>query len=254
MLEFFDCNAAYGVWMKPHLKPAVTANDLLASMEWCGIERSLVRHAALDTECPTVGNPLAVAEMADHPELVPTWAILPPATGEQGTPDELAAAMADAGVRALWAFPSKHKYILDGVSCGALFGMMVAKKIPLFLLKGETSMGVSNWELVAAVLKECPELRLVYVGQGCWGEDRWFRPLMDRYGGLYTDTSRYELDGGIKAFVGRYGAERLLFGSDFPESNPGGAMLTLAHADISDEEKQMIAAGNLERLLGEVEL
>ena len=160
----------------------------------------------------------------------------------------------DAGVRALWAFPSKHKYILDGVSCGALFGMMVAKKIPLFLLKGETSMGVSNWELVAAVLKECPELRLVYVGQGCWGEDRWFRPLMDRYGGLYTDTSRYELDGGIKAFVGRYGAERLLFGSDFPESNPGGAMLTLAHADISDEEKQMIAAGNLERLLGEVEL
>ena len=253
MLEFLDCNAAYGVWMKPHVKPAITPDDLLKSMEWCGIQRALVRHAALDTECPTVGNPLAVAEMADHPQLEPMWALLPPATGEQGTPEELSSAMSQAGVRALWAFPSKHKYILDSVCCGPLFEVMVAKNIPLFILKGESSMGVSNWELVAAVLKECPRLRLVYVGQGCWGEDRWFRPLMDRYEGLYTDTSRYELDGGIKAFVARYGPERLLFGSNFPESNPGGAMLTLAHADLTDEQKQLIAAGNLDSLLGEVQ-
>jgi len=30
-------------------------------------------------------------------------------------------------------------------------------------------------------------------------------------------------------------------------------MLTLAHADISDEEKQLIAAGNLDRLLAEAQ-
>ena len=51
----------------------------------------------------------------------------------------------------------------------------------------------------------------------------------------------------------RYGPKRLLFGSAFPNTGPGGAMLTLAHADISDEEKQLIAAGNLDRLLAEAQ-
>jgi hypothetical protein len=33
---------------------------------------------------------------------------------------------------------------------------------------------------------------------------------------------------------------------------PGVAMTTITHASISDEETALIAAGNLERLLGEV--
>ncbi|MGQ9732742.1 MAG: amidohydrolase family protein [Candidatus Zipacnadales bacterium] len=238
----------------PHLKPATTVDDLLAEMQWCGIEKALVRHAAMENEPPQVGNHLLLKETRDHPELVPTWAILPPATGELGTVEEFLEQLAHSNVRALWAFPSKHRYTLDKVCCGTLLRALVAYRIPLFIQRQETSRGLTGWELAGALLQDFPDLRLVVVGHGSWGEDRYFRPLIEAYSGLYLDTSRYELDGGIEDFCRKYGPERLLFGSAFPATSPGGAMLTLAHADIRDEARELIAAGNLERLLKEVEL
>ncbi len=253
-MEYFDCNAAYGVWSVPPFRPANRVEDLLQEMEWVGIDRALVRHAGMEEYSPQVGNRLIAEETAPHPSLQPTWAILPPQTGELGTPDEFTAAMAKAGVRAVWAFPSKHRYILDAVGCGALLEVLVDRKVPLFIHRQETSRGMTGWELAGALLGEFPQLRLVVVGHGSWGEDRYFRPLMERYEGLYTDTSRYELDGGIAEFCRQYGPDRLLFGSSFPNTSAGGPMLTLAHADISDDERQAIASGNLDRLLSEVRL
>jgi predicted TIM-barrel fold metal-dependent hydrolase len=251
MLEFFDCNAAYGVWSVPPFKPATCVEDLLAEMAWCGISRALVRHAALDNEAPQVGNRVVLEETAPHANLHPSWAILPPQTGELGTVDEFLLAMREAGVKALWAFPSKHRYTLDAVSCGTLLEALAERRVPLFIQRGETSRGLTGWELAGALLKDFPSLILVLVGHGSWGEDRYFRPLIEAYEGFHIDTSRYELDGGIADFCRRYGPQRLLFGSAFPNTSPGGAMLTLAHADISGEDKQLIAGGNLDRLLSE---
>ena len=77
---------------------------------------------------------------------------------------------------------------------------------------------------------------------------------MERYDNFAVDTSRYELDGGIESIVETYGPERLLFGTQFPETPPGAALLTLLHADISDEDRALIAGGNLARMLEEVRL
>ncbi|RLI02005.1 hypothetical protein DRO38_04435, partial [Candidatus Bathyarchaeota archaeon] len=62
------------------------------------------------------------------------------------------------------------------------------------------------------------------------------------------------LDGGIRDFCDKYGAERLLFGTGFPKWNPGGPILMLAQADITRKEREMIASGNLQRILGRVKL
>jgi predicted TIM-barrel fold metal-dependent hydrolase len=58
----------------------------------------------------------------------------------------------------------------------------------------------------------------------------------------------------IEAFVESYGAGRMLFGTGFPKWDHGGMMLTLKHAEIAEEDKQTIAAGNLERILAEERL
>ena len=47
---------------------------------------------------------------------------------------------------------------------------------------------------------------------------------------------------------------RLLFGSGIPEASLAAAASQLLLSDLPDEEKQMIGAGNLERLLAEVAL
>jgi len=253
-MEFFDCNACYGVFSVPPYKRADSVDDLIEEMEWCGIQRAMVRHAAMVDESPIVGNPLLIQQTKTYPNLEPSWAMLPPQTRELGTVEQLISAMKENGVKALWAFPSKHRYLLNGTTFGELFEEMIARNIPLFVERNESSGGLQGWAMAESVLRDFPELTLIVVGHGSWGEDRYFRPMIERYEGVYVDTSRYELDGGIADFCEAYGPYRILFGTNFPHTPMGGAMLTLMHADISDDAREAIAGGNLRRILSEVKL
>jgi len=253
-MEIFDCNVSYGVYSVPPPAASLTVKELVDQMAFCGIHRALVRHAAMRDESPIVGNPLLVDEIQPFEPLEGTWAILPHHTGELGSPDEFVERMGGSGIRALWAFPAEHKYLLNGTAFGPLFERMIERRILLFLPVSEISGGLSGWGLVDALLREFPKLRLVVTEHGSWGHDRYFRPLVERYEGLHIDTSRYELDGGIANFCRRYGPHRLLFGTAYPFNSMGGPLLTLAHADIRDEEKEAIFGGNLRRLLEEVAL
>jgi len=253
-MEFFDCNACYGIFSVPPYKRADAVDDLIEEMEWCGVQRVMVRHVAMVDESPVVGNPLLIEQINGHENLVPSWTILPPQTRELGTIEQLISAMKDNGVKAFWAYPSQHKYLLNVTTFGKLFEEMSSRGIPLFIERKENSGGLDCWSIVDSILKDFPELTTVVVGHGCWGEDRYFRPLIEKYENMYVDTSKYELDGGIADFCKTYGPYRLLFGTNFPHTPMGGAMLTLMHADISDDAKAAIGSGNLQRILSEVKL
>jgi hypothetical protein len=127
---------------------------------------------------------------------------------------------------------------------------MAEVRIPLFVPLAEVGGGAEGWSRIARVLRDVPDLTLVGVGHGCWGDDRFFRPLLERYPGLHIDISRYELDAGTECLVAKYGSGRLLFGSGHPYSTMGGPVTMLAHAPIADAARADIASGNLNRLLG----
>lgn len=248
-MDFFDCNCWYGVAMKPPHKPALTPQEIIEEMDFCGISRALVRNAAVFEQTPEVGNLLTSQDLAAQERLVPTWGILPPQTGELGDVPTLLSNMEQAGVRSLWAYPSGHRYLLNTTTFGGLFEELQDRGLPLFLPRSETSGGRDAYSLADDVLRDFPKLHLIVVGHGSWGEDRYFRPLMERYPNFGVDTSRYELDGGIAEVVKKYGPHRLYFGTAFPLTPMGGPMLTLLHAEITDEERAWVAGGNLARLL-----
>jgi predicted TIM-barrel fold metal-dependent hydrolase len=252
-MKFFDCNASFGTPMVPPIRYAETAQELLEEMDHYGIDQALVHHARQCDDSPVVGNSMLLDGIEGKDRLHGTLAVLPPQTGELGTPESLLGLMGEKGIRALWAFPAEHRYSLSRTTLGGLYELMTDRRIPLFLNRGESS-GVGGWHLVEKVLSDVPDLTLIVTEHGSWGEDRLFRPLFENYANLYLDISRYELDGGIRDFVGKYGAERLLFGTAFPHWNAGGPILTLMHADIAEKEKETIASGNLERILGRVRL
>jgi predicted TIM-barrel fold metal-dependent hydrolase len=256
-MEIFDCNLRLGLPYTPSVPPEAYAEEaeaLLDQMAFCGIDRALVRHIAMEEQSPVVGNQMVIQETASFDPLEPSWAILPPQTGELGTLDEFVARMKVNGVRALWTFPSRHHYLLTGTTFGEFFEIMIQRRIPLFVSTKERSDGIEGFAMIDALIRDFPKLIVVATDHGCWGEDRLFRPLIERYENFYIDTSRYELDGGIRDFCNRYGPYRMLFGTGYPEIPMGGALLTLAHAEISDEAKEAIFGGNLHRLLQEVQL
>jgi len=252
-ITYFDCNTSLGRPSHGTYRPCPDAHSLLTEMDWVGVGLALVRHALMWEQSPVVGN-AAILEATDgEARLLPTWAILPPQTRELGS--DFFGSMRQAGVRALWAFPARHRYLLRRRTFGSFLDEVADRRIPLFVPRDAGGPQPSDtWHLVYDLLDEYPTLTLVMAHQGPWGEDRFFRPLLEQCERFYLDLSRYELDCGLSALVRDYGYRRLLYGSHFPETSMGGPRLQLARAEIGDEARAAIAGGNLRSLLSEVSL
>lgn len=249
-MDFFDCNAFLGrPARREAYNPAPGAAEILAEMDFCGVERALVYHIAQFDASPHLGNRLLAEEIRDQPRLWGCWSLLPNQAREFPPFEEFLQQMRAARVAALRAFPNEHHFLLNAVAMGSWLEGMVAHHIPLLL---SVNRG-SDWHTAYSLLAEFPGLVCVICDHGCWGEDRYFRPLLERYPNVYIDTAAYLLDGGIESFVADYGPRRMLYGSGFPVSHFGGMMLAIRHAQIPEEAKTAIASGNLERILAEVQ-
>jgi hypothetical protein len=248
-MKFFDCNAFLGRPAQKGIYPPLsTAGEFLAEMDYCGVDKALIWHIAQHDASPQAGNALIASAIHGHLRLSGCWSILPNQAHEFPPFDSFLELMRHAHITALRAFPLDHHFLLNEVSMGAWFEPMVVHRVPFFI---SVERG-ANWDIVYNILSEFPDLVCVVCDHGCWGEDRRFRPLVERYPHVYIDTANYLLDGGIEAFVADYGPERLLFGSGFPATHFGGMIMALKHARISEEAKTAIAGKNLERILSEV--
>ena len=56
----------------------------------------------------------------------------------------------------------------------------------------------------------------------------------------------------VEELVGRFGAQRLIFGAYMPVHDPNATMMQVTHARIPDADKARTARGSLAVLLGEV--
>lgn len=249
-MTFFDCNVFFGLPAQRPLAPIAGVDALLAEMDRAEVDRALVWHIAQHDVAPQTGNQMLAEAIAPHLRLMGCWTMVPNQAREFPSPEALLDQMREARIGALRVFPESHKYLLNEVSMGQLLEMISRRRVPLLL---SVRRGMT-WQGIYDLLGEFPELTCVVCDHGCWGEDRYFRPLLERYPNVYVDTSQYLLDGGIEAFVTDYGARRMLYGSGFPESYFGGMMMALKHAAIPDAAKVAIAHGNLERLLEEAAL
>lgn len=198
---------------------------------------------------PFRSNASLLHKLEGHSRLNPAWAILPSQTGEQPEGEFFLREMEVAGIKALWAFPGEHQYSLNKLTFPTLLARLAERKIPLFVRDT-----VAN---ITRLVAEFPELIVIAAGGlGPGSLERSLRPILDSYPNLHLETSSYIVDGLIEEFCERYGADRLLFGSGYPDNCSGGAaLLRLMQADIDQTSKEAIAGGNLKRILGgEVQL
>jgi hypothetical protein len=245
-LTYFDCNCAVGPYRTRVFRFARTAAELIEELDFANIDRALVYHTAMRYDHPLVGNELVLKETAGQPRLQPTWAVLPSQTGELSPLATMVGQMRDRNIRALRFFPDDHRYFMDDMTWGDQLIAYTDRRIPLFVR--------ANLDKVAQLLKSYPDLVIVTGSQGSNPLDRYAWPLIEKYPHLYFDTSGYIVDAGIEEFCRRYSAQRLVFGSGYPDNSSGAAMLALTHADLSFADRQAIAADNLHRLLAEANL
>ena len=115
----------------------------------------------------------------------------------------------------------------------------------------------------AEVLRDFPRLILIlaHLGSAFWDERV---ELANQFPNVYFDTAQgfstpmsiathgyrglSELDAG--RIIHKIGAERVMFGSDAPNHDPITQVEEILGLDLTEEEKQMVLAGNAKRILG----
>jgi hypothetical protein len=248
-LELCDVNLYYGRPMRAVYDPACSAGELLERMDGYGISQALTYNVAERDVSPVTGNAMTSREIAGHERLWGCWTILPPQTREV-IQDDFFAQMKQQHIVALRAFPAMHNYLLLRAVFGKWLDEVSDRRIPLLL---SLEHGVS-WPVAYHLLEEYPRLTCVLCDIGIWGVDRYTWPLLEQYPNVHVETSLVALeDGGMEATVKHYGAERLLFGSNYPMRYPESAILQLLHADIADENKRKIGSLNFRRLMEQVQ-
>ncbi len=249
--HFFDCRASFG--RRSYRAPGTfyKKEDLLNKMAEDSIEGALVYHSMAKEYDPQVGNQMLCDELAGEPKLLPEWVVLPHYTGEFDPPERLLKSMKEHGVKAVTMFPSPscQNYSFAEFTCGALFRMCEEHRIPFFIDMDQ----MGGIQAVDALCSAHPKLPLV-VTKVNYRIDRDLYPLMEKYRNFYIETSGYKVMDGIAQLCRHFGAQRLLFGTGMPETSGAAAIGLISYADISDEEKRMIASGNLKKLLGGVQL
>jgi len=247
---FFDSNVCLGLPATGEYGAVETVDALLAKMDDAGIDRALVWHVAQHDCSPQDGNRILAEAIAGHDRLVGCWTFLPPITREISC-ERLFAEMKRSRVAALRAFPDRNRFLLNRVSFGSFIDELCERRVPLLL---SPSRGIT-WPAIYEFLRDYPRASCILCDLGTWSMDRMTWPLLDTYPNVHLETSMLSLHArAIEATVERFGAGRLVFGSGFPLRCPEAPMLQLVHAEIADGDKQIIASGNLQRLLDEVRL
>ena len=242
-LEFFDGNCRLGRPAIPEGRIFLTADELLAELEYFGIAEAVVTHqAALDGAVP-LGNELVMKELEGHPNLHPCWALLPSYTDEMPPEPELVKQMLDQGVKMARLSPDKNWIEFKDWALGELFAALEGQPIPLMVDVDEIC-----WDDIYQACTQHPGMNLIVTGHS--GRPRNAFGVLAVCPNVYLDLTGFYHGQLMEQTCQKFGAERLIFGSLMPQRTPGCLINMLMRAEISEEDKQLIAGGNLRRLTG----
>ena len=226
-----------------------SVEQLQDHMAGCGIEKAIVTHALARYSHPSLGNELLLREISGHDNLHGSFVLLPPATDELGPLERYIDAMISNHVYTVKIFPESQRFSVSDWSAGPLLEILAERRVPLFVWSKEIS-----WDRVQSICKKYPTLPVVIEqsDEETYRNLRYLYPLMDSCENLYVQIHNSHLYLQVDEVVDRFGAERLLFSTYYPVDDPHVALMIVTHGEFSQGQKEMIAHGNLERLLNGV--
>lgn len=251
-MKVLDCNIFYGA--TPNGKPyknCDTFAELCSAMRNSGIDGGLIRCGYSTTVGVVYGNNMVAADVnskqaADF-SMWGVWNIIPPHTNEIPSPEKLPEEMAKNKIAALYLNPKEQRFVPNRISIGAYLKMAEERKIPVIL---NTCHGLTMAQ-IGDIMEMYPKLTAIVGDTDCWPNARRLYPLAYSYENLYLDLSYVMDDQGVEDMTRRFGADRILFGTSFPERYTGSVMAMVRAAEISEEDRAKIFGGNLERLIGQ---
>lgn len=155
------------------------------------------------------------------------------------------------GLKGVKLHPDFQRFRLDDPKCDKIY-RICSGKVPVILHAGDTRFDFSNPERVENVLKKHKNLTVIaahFGGWSCWKEAA---ERLHGYENLYVDCSstfRWLSISDVEKLIALYGADRVLFGTDYPMWGYDTELPDFMKLNISDEDKEKILHKNAMKLL-----
>ena len=230
--------------------PEQTASldDVLQAQAEAGIARTVLCSAATVPHQVQHINEFLARKAAASGGRCLSFGTLHPSPDPRGDVEHLL----ELGLHGVKLHPDMQRFALNDPKAMKLYEL-VGGRVPFLLHTGDYRFSFSNPEQLKPVLEAFPET--TFVGAHMGGYTIWkeaARALAGRYDNLYVDISstffgvtREEAVSMVRA----YGAERVLFGTDFPMWRPKDEVEKFLALPLTGREQQMIAWDNGAALL-----
>lgn len=248
MINFIDANCMIGKRMSSLEGVPQTACEISEVMKRSGITSAIVYHCMADETDAVFGNECLDDEIGLFDCFMKQWVVMPSFFGEFLKPEKLLEEMKRNNVKTVRLMPQKHGYSTKPYSMGPLVSALSECKIPIFIGGAQVS-----FDDIYSLGKDYPEATFVICEPG-YRSARQYAPILETSKNIYLETSNYCHHNGIKDVCREFGAQRLIFGSGMPNGSQTAATSIVRYSDISDEEKTLIASGNILKMLEEVSL
>ena len=226
--------------------PTGTAETLLQIGDEAGIDRFLVHSVATQARQVESINNFLAETVAKEPRFIGFGTMH---ADYENKVDELERIIG-MGLRGIKIHPDSQLYAVDDPRMFELYDALQGR-YPILVHCGDYRYDYDNPERVRRVLDMFPRLTFIAAHFGGWSlQDLALEYLKDTH--CYFDCSSSMMYLGQKRsaeLIREYGADRFLFGSDFPMWSPKDELERFRALDITEDEKERILSRNPEIVL-----
>jgi hypothetical protein len=263
MTEVWDCHAhvfpaavaaravaAIGAFYNLPMDGRGTVDDLLEVSRTAGIAHSVIFSTATRRDQVASINRFMAACQQAHTGLI-AFGTLHPTLTVRETADAIEQAIA-SGLRGIKLHPDFQQTAADSPFVIAA-ARLLSGRLPLIIHAGDPRHDYSQPLRIRHLADAAPKTQIVAAHLGGWGQWRRAAGLLAGRPNVWVDTSSslsyLEPDEAV-ALIRVYGADRVLFGTDYPMWRPQSELVRFNRLPLTALEKQQILHDNACRLLG----
>ena len=227
-----------------------TPADLLEVNAEAGIDHSIVQSVATTPKQVQSINEFIAAAVAAAPERLTGLGTLHP---NSDCLREDVEHLISLGLKGVKLHPDIQDFKVDDYRCLKIYELCEEFGLPILMHTGDKRYDNSNPNRLIPILDIYDRLTIIGAHFGGWSIwEEASRVLCDKPN-LYVDCSSsmpWISDEKTVEIIRRYGAERVLFGTDYPMWSPVKELARFMTLPLSDSEKRVILSENAVRLYG----
>lgn len=224
-----------------------TVSRLLQAGDEAGIDTFIVHSVATGAKQVQSVNDFISATVKDNPDRFVGFGTIHADYEDKGAEVERMISLGLSGVK---IHPDSQHFFVDDPRMFEVYEA-IEGRLPILVHCGDYRYDYDSPERVRNVLQAFPKLTFIAAHFGGWSvQDLALEYLLDT--NCYLDCSSSMMYLGAKRskeLIRIYGAERFLFGSDYPMWNPGEELDRLRSLGLTDEEWKLMTHDNAERIL-----